>query len=70
METEHVTIALTVAQWEAVLNALGHAPYIIVNSVSNIVAHMQEQANPQIAEIQKAAAEAALKEATAEADQD
>jgi len=62
MENEQVTITLTVAQWQALLNALGHAPWIIVDPVNPIVAFLQQQANPQIAEYQRMANEAAATE--------
>jgi len=53
MENEQVTIALTVAQWQSILNILGNAPYYAVNSISPIVNELQAQAGSQIAEIQK-----------------
>ncbi len=53
MENEQVTIALTVAQWQAILNVLGSAPYGAVNSIGETVNLLQNQAGAQIAELQK-----------------
>lgn len=53
MENEQVTVALTVSQWNALLNTLGHAPYGAVNAIGEIVASIHNQANSQIAELQK-----------------
>lgn len=53
MENEQVTIALTVAQWQAILNVLGSAPYAAVNSIGEVVNSLQSQAGAQIAELQK-----------------
>lgn len=53
MENEKVTITLTVAQWQAVLNVLSHSPYIVYAPVSPIVNELQLQAAPQIDELQK-----------------
>lgn len=58
MENEQVTIALTVAQWQTLLDALGHAPYVIVNSVGDIVGNIQAQAAAQIATFTPAEPEA------------
>ena len=50
MENEKVDISLTVAQWNAVLAVLGNAPFTqVVESIRLI----QEQAMPQVAELQK-----------------
>lgn len=70
MENDKVTIALAVAHWQALLDALGHAPHIIVNSVGLIVNEIQLQAGPQIDEIQKRAAEAAAAAEPAEPSSD
>lgn len=62
MDGEKVTITLAVAQWQALLDALGHAPHIIVNSVGPVINEVQQQAGPQIDAIQQQAAEAAASE--------
>lgn len=62
MENEQVTITLTVAQWQALLTAVGQAPFILVNSVSPVIANLQSQADAQIAKLQPAAAEATQSE--------
>lgn len=53
MENEQITVALTLAQWNALLNTLGHAPYGAVNAINEIVGLVHNQANAQIAELQK-----------------
>lgn len=56
MDNEQVTITLTVAQWNALLNALGQAPHIVVTSVMPFVDSLRAQAGAQIDEMQKNAA--------------
>lgn len=53
MENEQITVALTLAHWNALLNTLGHAPYGAVNAINEIVGLIHNQANTQIAELQK-----------------
>ena len=46
MENKNVTVALTVAEWNVVLNALGKQSYI---DVAGIIQSMNEQAKDQLA---------------------
>lgn len=57
MENEPITITLTVAQWQAVLGAVEHAPYLIVNAVSPILVDLHTQAAHQMSQLQNEASE-------------
>lgn len=48
MENENVTITLTVAQWQSLLNVIGAAPYVAVNSIGETVNSLQSQAGEQM----------------------
>lgn len=51
MESENVTVTLTVAQWNSLLGALSTAPFQVVNNVADAVNALQAQAGPQFEEI-------------------
>ena len=53
MENEQVTVTLTVAQWQTVLDVVGHAPYIIVLAGGPVLDELRAQAGAQIAELQQ-----------------
>ncbi len=45
MDNKNITVTLTVAEWNVILNALGKQPYI---DVVNIIQAMNEQAKDQL----------------------
>jgi hypothetical protein len=53
MENANVSITLTVAQWQSLLNAMSHAPYAAVTSINETVNSLQAQAAEQIQALQK-----------------
>lgn len=66
MGNEKITLVLPLDHLQALLNTLQHAPYLLVDSIGPIIAEIHNQAGPQVAEIQKAAAEAAESQAPKE----
>jgi 2-C-methyl-D-erythritol 4-phosphate cytidylyltransferase len=46
MEQMNVLITMTVAQWNVVMNALGHRPFA---EVADIISIIKTQADPQLA---------------------
>lgn len=63
MESEIVTISLTVQQWTNILNCLSLAPFSAVNQISEAVNSLQVQAGPQVEEAAKKHAPAEAAEA-------
>ena len=53
MESENISITLTVAQWNGILGAISTAPFQVVNQVSEAVNALQVQAGPQMEELAK-----------------
>jgi|APCry1669188910_1035180.scaffolds.fasta_scaffold157589_2 hypothetical protein len=67
MENEILTVALTVAQWQTLLNVISLAPFSAVNQIGQIVSNVQQQAGEQITVLQeKYPQEAPAAEAAAE----
>ena len=52
MEDANISITLTVAQWQSLLNTLSHAPYAAVTSINETVNALQAQAAEQIQALQ------------------
>ena len=48
MENSSLSITLTVAQWQGLLNTLGHAPYAAVTAIGDVVNSLQAQAAEQM----------------------
>lgn len=53
MENEQITVALTVAQWQAILNTFNHTPYGAVTAIGDILNSLQSQTGAQLAELQQ-----------------
>lgn len=53
MENETVTITLTVAGWQALLNIVSLAPFSAVNQISAVINDVQTQAGEQIKVLQE-----------------
>ena len=53
MDNANVSITLTVAQWQSILNTMSHAPYAAVTSINEAINSLQAQAAEQIQTLQK-----------------
>jgi hypothetical protein len=59
MEHLNVSITMTVAQWNVVMNALGQRPFAeVADIISNIKAQADQQLVPKTNEVPEASAEA------------
>lgn len=54
MENTPITVTLTVAQWNQILNVISLAPFSTVNQISEAINTLQSVAAPQIEEAARA----------------